>query len=53
MVENIAIIYPLAAFTLLSVLAFAIWQRRLVSLAKQRNERSVWANRMKSRGVAR
>ena len=53
MVENIAIIYPLAAFTLLSVLAFAIWQRREVSLAKQRAERSVWAKSAARRRSAR
>ncbi len=53
MSETIAIIYPLAGFTLLSVLAFAIWQRRLVSLAKQRHERSVWANRRTRKSASR
>lgn len=52
MSATIAIIYPLAAFTLFSVLAFAIWQRREVMLAKRRGDHSVFANSAGRRRVA-
>jgi len=53
MSATIAIIYPLAAFTLFSVLVVAIWQRREVSLAKQRGEHSVFANSAGRRRLTR
>ena len=53
MSATIAIIYPLAAFTLLSVLVVAIWQRRDVMLAKRRSDRSAFANSAARRRLTR
>jgi len=53
MSATIAIIYPLAGFTLFAVLAIAIWQRREVMLAKQRSERSAFANSAARKRITR
>jgi hypothetical protein len=45
MTSDLAIIYVLAAVTLLSVVAVGVWQLRQVQVAKARRERSVLAQR--------